>query len=228
MKCLLYIGDNRPNNKDNIILISGKTMSVFKIILILFTMLIGFFAIYISFYAPDMSKSTVSRAGENTKALIGGPFSLVDHHGKNVTYADFQNKYMLIYFGYTFCPDICPMELQIMSDALDRIPENILDEITPIFITVDPERDTVEIMAEYVPAFHPKMIGLTGSMEQIKAVKKTYRVYAAKEKSEDPDAYLVSHSSYIYLMDPAGDYITHFKSRTDPEVMADRLQEIIG
>lgn len=202
-------------------------MPVSKIILILFTILAVFYAIVISYYSPEITKTTIISTGQNTKALIGGPFSLVDHHGKNVTHEDFQGKYMLVYFGYTFCPDICPMELQIMSDALDHTPAEILDDIIPIFITLDPERDGVEIMAQYVAAFHPNLIGLTGSIEQIKAVIKTYRVYAAKERSEDPDAYLVSHSSYIYLMDRDGDYITHFRSRTDPKTMAKRLQEII-
>ncbi|MCK5425809.1 MAG: SCO family protein [Emcibacter sp.] len=202
-------------------------MSVSKTILILFAMLASFLAAYITLYTPDMSKDKTTTAGQNTKALIGGPFSLINHHGKSVSYADFKGKYMLIYFGYTYCPDVCPMELQIMSDALDLSPAEILSEINPIFITVDPERDTVEIMAQYVPAFHPAMIGLTGSPEQVSGVTKAYRVYAAKENSEDPDAYLVSHSSYIYLMDREGDYVTHFKSRTDPKVMAQRLQEII-
>lgn len=202
-------------------------MPVSKIILILFTILAVFYAIVISYYSPEITKTTIISTGQNTKALIGGPFSLVDHHGKNVTHEDFQGKYMLVYFGYTFCPDICPMELQIMSDALDHTPAEILDDIIPIFITLDPERDGVEIMAQYVAAFHPNLIGLTGSIEQIKAVIKTYRVYAAKERSEDPDAYLVSHSSYIYFMDRDGDYITHFRSRTDPKTMAKRLQEII-
>lgn len=206
-------------------------MPTSKIILLLLLILAGIYAVSVSFYTSENNKPAIKTAEQNTRALIGGPFSLIDHNGKNVTQEDFQGKYMLIYFGYTYCPDICPMELQIMSDALDRSPKEILAEINPIFITVDPGRDTVEILAQYVPAFHEKMIGLTGSEAQVKAVKKAYRVYGAKEKiaeGEDPDAYLVSHTSYIYLMDPAGQYVTHFKSRSDPEVMAKRLSEIIG
>ena len=137
---------------------------------------------------------------------------------------------MLVYFGYTFCPDICPMELQIMSDALDGVPPTILADITPVFITVDPDRDTVDILAQYVAAFHPKMIGLTGSDAQIKAVKKAYKVYAAKEKlaeGADPGSYLLSHSSFIFLMDRSGEYITHFSARTDPALMAKRLRGIV-
>ena len=206
-------------------------MSKSKLILVLLVILAGLSAIVLLFYGPKSHNSTARTATQNTKALIGGPFSLVDHHGKNVTQEDFRGKYMLIYFGYTYCPDICPMELQIMSDALDQVPGPVLKDITPVFITVDPDRDTVEILAQYVPAFHEKMVGLTGTMDQVKAVKKTWRVYAAKEKIEegdDPDSYLVSHTSYIYLMDRSGEYVTHFKSQTDPEMMAQRLEEIVN
>jgi len=176
--------------------------------------------------APDQAKS----ARENAKALIGGPFSLTNHHGEKVTEQDFHGKYMLIYFGYTYCPDVCPMELQIMADALDRLAPETLADITPVFISVDPDRDSVEVLAQYAPAFHPQMIGLTGSKEQIAAVKKAYRVYSAKEKPEadaEADSYLVSHTSYTYLMDRNGDYVTHFRSQTDPEAMAARLRELV-
>ncbi|PCI33181.1 MAG: SCO family protein [Alphaproteobacteria bacterium] len=206
-------------------------MSKYKFILVLLVILAGLCAVFLMFYGPDRNKTTTRTAEQNTKALIGGPFSLVDHHGKNVTEKDFRGKYMLIYFGYTYCPDICPMELQIMSDALDRVPGHVLKDIVPVFISVDPDRDTVEVLSQYVPAFHEKMVGLTGTTDQIKAVKKTWRVYAAKEKTEegaDPDSYLVSHTSYIYLMDRTGEYVTHFKSQTDPEMMARRLEEIVA
>ncbi len=205
-------------------------MPTSRIFLIVLLILAGFFAFFVTYYGSNSAKNTPQTAQQNARALIGGPFSLIDHHGRTVTNDDFRGKYMLIYFGYTYCPDVCPTELQIMSDALDRLPEDILNQITPIFITVDPDRDTVEVMAQYAPAFHENMIGLTGSAEQIKAVKKAYRVYGVKDRQEegaDPDAYLVSHTSYIYLMDRSGEYTTHFKSRTDPEVMAKRLVEII-
>ncbi|MBL4612232.1 MAG: SCO family protein [Emcibacter sp.] len=201
-----------------------------KIILTLLMVLAGIFIFVAAGYLVKTDKTTIKTAQQNNKALIGGPFSLINHHGKSVTNEDFRGKYMLIYFGYTFCPDICPTELQIMGQALDLVPKDVLADITPIFITVDPARDTVEIMAQYAPAFHPNMVGLTGSDEQVKAVKKTYRVYAAPEKQAegaDPDAYMVSHTSYTYLMDRDGEYITHFKSRTDPAEMARRLEEII-
>ncbi len=202
-------------------------MPISSIRLILLAFLAGFVALVVLDYLTETDKITPPTAEQNTKALIGGPFSLVNHHGQSVSHDDFRGKYMLIYFGYTYCPDICPMELQIMSDALDQTPEEILAEINPLFITVDPNRDTVEILAQYVPAFHEKIIGLTGNEEQIKVVNRAYRVYAAKEQSEDPDSYLISHTSYIYLMDRNGEYVTHFRSRTDPSVMSQQLQEII-
>ncbi|MBL4802744.1 MAG: SCO family protein [Emcibacter sp.] len=201
-----------------------------KILLILLAVLAGIFAFLVFGYLSKPQGNTIPTAQQSNKALIGGPFSLINHHGQTVTEDDFRGKYILIYFGYTFCPDVCPTELQIMSQALDLVPKDVLAQVTPVFITVDPERDTVDIMAQYAPAFHPKMVGLTGSVEQVKAVKKAYRVYAAPEKQEegaDPDAYLVSHTSYTYLMDRSGEYVTHFKSRTDPAAMAKRLEEII-
>ncbi|MCF6196471.1 MAG: SCO family protein [Emcibacter sp.] len=205
-------------------------MTLSKIIMILLAILALLFAVVLWNSGSASKREGSVTAAQNTKALIGGPFSLIDHHGKNVTNEDFKGKYMLIYFGYTYCPDVCPMELQIMATALDQLPKKTLAEIAPLFITVDPDRDTVEVMAQYAPAFHPDLIGLTGSMEQIKTVKKAYRVYGAKEKlaeGDDPDSYLVSHTSYIYLMDRNGEYVTHFKSRTDPAEMAKRLEEII-
>ena len=202
-------------------------MPISRILLILLMILAGVFAVMVIFFYPATNPPT---AEQNTKALIGGPFTLVDHHGKTVTNEDFSGKYMLVYFGYTYCPDVCPMDLQGMSDALDRLPEDVLNRIAPIFITIDPDRDTVEDMAKYVQAIHPNLLGLTGNEEQIKAVKKAYRVYGAKDKQEegaDPAAYLLSHTSYIYLMDRQGEYATHFRGQTDPEVIAKRLQETI-
>lgn len=202
-------------------------MAKSKLILILLGVLLAGLAGY---YVLPLTKAPLT-AQQNSKALIGGSFSLIDHHGNGVTDQDYRGKYMLIYFGYTYCPDVCPTELQIMADALDLLPKETLAQVVPLFITIDPKRDTVPIMAQYVAAFHPAMIGLTGSAEQIKAVKSAYRVYAAREKppeGTDADAYLMSHTSYVYLMDRKGDYITHFNPASDAKDMARRLQEIIG
>lgn len=161
-------------------------------------------------------------------ASIGGPFALVDQDGRARTDADFRGRYMMIYFGYTFCPDVCPTALSDMIVALDELGP-LAAQVQPIFITVDPARDTVEKLKTYVPNFHSRLIGLSGSEAQITAVARAYRVYYAK--SEDPKAgsdYLMDHSSVIYLMDPKGRYVTHFNHATAPEKIAERLRELIS
>ncbi len=161
-------------------------------------------------------------------ALIGGPFELVMHDGSAVTNETFEGELMLIYFGFTFCPDVCPTELQIMSAALDLVGDGV-DQVRPILITIDPERDTVEAMAQYVSHFHPRMTGLTGTPEQIAAAAKAYRVYF--ERVEDPSsnaAYTMDHSSIVYLMDKEGQFISHFGPGTKPEKMAETIRAALN
>jgi len=164
-------------------------------------------------------------------ASIGGPFELVNQNGETVTQADFDGKYMMIYFGYTFCPDVCPTELQVMGDALDLMPDDIANEITPVFFTVDPERDTVDAMKAYVPHFHERMVGLTGTVAQTTAAAKAYRVYYAKSipegEPDNTDSYLMDHSSFVYLMDRKGQFIRHFNYGTTPEDMAKGVAEAV-
>ena len=164
-------------------------------------------------------------------ASIGGPFELVNQDGKTVTQDDFKGKYMLAYFGYTFCPDVCPTELQVIGTALDMMPADVSSEITPVFFTVDPARDTVEAIAEYVPYFHDRMVGLTGTVEQTTAAAKAYRVYYAKSipegQPEDTDTYLMDHSSFVYLMDRDGQFVRHFNYGTSPEDMAKGVTEAV-
>ena len=164
-------------------------------------------------------------------ASIGGPFELVNQDGETVTQDDFKGKYMLAYFGYTFCPDVCPTELQVIGTALDMMPDDVSKEITPVFFTVDPTRDTVDAIAEYVPYFHERMVGLTGTVEQTSAAAKAYRVYYAKSipegQPEDTDTYLIDHSSFVYLMDRDGKFIRHFSYGTSPEDMAKGVTEAV-
>jgi protein SCO1/2 len=156
---------------------------------------------------------------------IGGPFTLTDHTGKRVTEKDFRGRYMLVYFGYTFCPDVCPLGLQTIAQALDELPPELQDRVVPLFVTVDPARDTVEVVRDYVGLFHPKLVGLTGSEAEIADMLKTYRVYARKADATAGDAgYLVDHSTFTYLMDTEGQYLTHFGHGTTPEEMAQRLE----
>lgn len=156
---------------------------------------------------------------------IGGSFTLTDHTGAVVRDADFRGRYMLIYFGYTFCPEICPTELQDISEALDLLGKDA-EQIAPIFISVDPDRDSVEQMADYVPLFHKKLIGLTGTKAQVAAAAKAYRVYYARQG--DGTDYEMDHSSIIYFMDPEGQYATHFAYGVDPERIAQKIKEVMA
>ncbi len=141
--------------------------------------------------------------GVSAGVTVGGPFKLVDSAGKPVSDTDFRGKWMLVYFGYSFCPDVCPTELQVIASALDGLGPDAA-KIIPIFITIDPERDTPEIIGGYVKLFDDRLIGLTGSVADIAAVARAYRVYYAKAERKDTTQYLMDHSSFIYLMGPDG------------------------
>ncbi len=156
---------------------------------------------------------------------IGGPFTLVQHDGRTVTDLDFRGRWMLIYFGYTFCPDVCPTSLTLASSALDRLTPTQRQMVVPVFITVDPTRDTVAVMKDYVSAFTADMVGLTGSEEQVAAAMKAYKVYAAKAKSDDPATYTVDHSSILYLVGPDGRFVQHFPHGAGIEDVAAGLKK---
>jgi protein SCO1 len=156
-------------------------------------------------------------------ALIGGPFSLVGADGKPVTDRDFRGRYMLILFGFTHCPDICPAELQVIAQALEQLGDKA-KKVVPIFITLDPERDTPDAMANYVKSFGPNFVGLTGSPEAIAAAAKAYRVaYSKVENKDSTGDYSVDHSALAYLMDPEGRYVTHFSYGLSADQMAEKL-----
>ncbi|WP_246801283.1 SCO family protein [Bradyrhizobium genosp. L] len=152
---------------------------------------------------------------------VGGPFALIDQAGHQRTDRDFRGKLMLVYFGFTYCPDVCPTDLQAIGLALDKLGRDG-DDVQPIFITVDPERDTAQHLAEYVPMFHKRLIGLTGSAAAIQNVADAYKVYYARVPLKDAD-YTVDHTAYIYLMDRDGNYLGFFP----PGTSADRMVEII-
>jgi protein SCO1/2 len=162
-------------------------------------------------------------------ASIGGPFTLVNQDGKTVTEADFKGKYQLIYFGYTYCPDVCPTTLTAMSDAITALGAKG-DKVTPIFITIDPARDTVEQLKMYVGYFGPRMVGLTGTPEQIAAAAKAYRVYYAKVPepgNPEGDAYSMDHSSIVYFMSPDGLFLSNFGHDDDGAVMAKKMSAFL-
>jgi protein SCO1/2 len=160
-------------------------------------------------------------------ALIGGPFSLVGTDGKPVTDRDFRGRYMLIFFGFTHCPDICPAELQVIAQALDQLGDKAKN-VVPVFITLDPERDTPEAMANYVKSFGANFVGLTGSPGAIAAAAKAYRVsYSKVENKDSAGDYSVDHSALVYLMDPEGRYVTHFSYGLSADQMAEKLEKLL-
>jgi len=160
------------------------------------------------------------------KALIGGPFELVDHNDKPRKDADFRGKYMLVFFGYTHCPDFCPTGLQAMTEALDALGKDA-EKIQPIFITIDPTRDTAAVLKDYVPNFHKRLIGLTGTEQQIAKAAKAYRVYYARAGKDRGEDYLMDHSTFTYFMGPDGRYLTHFSHGTDPKKVAERIRKYL-
>jgi cytochrome oxidase Cu insertion factor (SCO1/SenC/PrrC family) len=154
---------------------------------------------------------------------VGGPFALIDHHGKRRTEADFSGKFLLIYFGFTYCPDVCPTDLQAIGLALDQLGQ-AGEAVQPLFITLDPERDTPPHLAEYVSLFHPRLIGLSGDATAIRTVARQYKVYYAKVPTRDGLGYTLDHSGYIYLMDRVGRYLGFFPPGTPAERMADVIR----
>jgi cytochrome oxidase Cu insertion factor (SCO1/SenC/PrrC family) len=161
------------------------------------------------------------------KARIGGPFSLTDHTGKRVTEKDFRGRHLLVFFGFTFCPDVCPAGLQVMAAALDRLGAKA-ERVTPLFISIDPERDTRERLVQYVQSFHPRLVGLTGTPDEIRAAAAAYRVFHKKVKDEKSAAEgTMEHTSIIYLMDPAGEFVAHFTHATPVETIAAALARVL-
>ena len=157
---------------------------------------------------------------------IGGSFALEDQNGRAVTDQTFRGKWLIVYFGYTHCPDACPTALNNIADALDQLGEK-RKRVAPIFITIDPARDTAKVLKEYLENFGPDFAGLTGSDAAIGSVEQEYHVYAAKHAEPNGD-YDVDHSSIVYIMDPTGRFITNFTDETDPSTIATRLKALMG
>lgn len=176
--------------------------------------------------APPPAERPQSAASTG-KALIGGPFALTDTAAKPVTNANFSGRPMLVYFGFTHCPDICPSGLQIISSALDQLGPNAT-KVSALFITLDPERDTAAKLGEYLKSFNPQIIGLTGTADEIATVTKAYRVYAKKVASETSAAdYSIDHSGFMYLMDPNGEYRSHFPHNVGADKLSAALKQSI-
>lgn len=158
-------------------------------------------------------------------AAPGGPFSLVNHFGEPVTDQSYRGKYLVMVFGYTFCPDVCPTTLNTVVAAMALLGTKA-DAVQPLFVTVDPDRDTPAVLAQYVASFDSRMIGLSGSPEQIRQVAQDYRVYVAKGDGGG-DAYTVDHSAFVYLIGPDGRVLTYLKHDATPEAMAKALERLM-
>jgi cytochrome oxidase Cu insertion factor (SCO1/SenC/PrrC family) len=153
---------------------------------------------------------------------VGGPFSLIDHTGERRTDEDFRGKVMLIYFGFTYCPDICPTDLQNIGLALDQLGP-AADKVQPLFITVDPERDTAEHLKEYLSLFHPRIIGLTGDAIAVGAAAEAFKVYHVRVSGKS-DEYTIDHTAFVYLIGPDGNYLGFLPPGTSPERIAETLR----
>ncbi len=169
----------------------------------------------------------VAPVGGATAVQIGGPFKLVDQYGASRTDADFLGSYLLIYFGYTYCPDLCPTTLLEMTDALAALAEQSpakAGRVVPLFVSVDPERDTPEVLQSYAAQFDPHLVALTGTPRALANIGRRFGVVYGKIPTEEPDNYLMAHTSFIYLMGPDGKYIAHFEKDTSVADLVDALR----
>ncbi len=169
---------------------------------------------------------TTASAGSRNKPKVGGPFTLTDHNGNTVTNEDFLGSYVLMYFGYTYCADICPTDLQIMVLTMEELGDTG-NQVQPVFITVDPGRDTVAQLKDYVALFHPRLIGLTGTQEQIEDIGAKYYIHFSYVGDVKAGDYEVDHTSYVYLLGPDGKYLTFFHHATDPQIIADEVRDFM-
>jgi protein SCO1/2 len=167
----------------------------------------------------------LGRVVTSGEIAVGGPFHLIDQDGRKVSDADFRGRFMLIYFGYSFCPDVCPTTLGVMAAALDELGGS---RIVPVFITIDPARDTPQVLKHYMAAFGPRFVGLTGDGAAVQAAEKAYRVYAVKRPLDPakPDGnYAMDHSSVMYLVGPDGKVVTYYDEAISPDALAADLKK---
>lgn len=203
-------------------------MNRFRLSLLFVALLIVGVALGYSLYAllaPQNRVATVRQGAGYGEALIGGPFTLTDQDGRTRSDSEFRGRLMLVNFGFTNCPDVCPLGLQLMTDALERLGPSA-DQVQPIFITVDPPRDTPAVLKSYMEHFSERLIGFTGTPEQIADVAREYRVYYKAQGTLETDPnYSVDHSAFIYLMGRDGKFITHFRHDMDPDRVAEAIRQ---
>jgi protein SCO1 len=179
-------------------------------------------------FALALITGLLSWATTTSAVTIGGPFALIAPDGTTVTEQTFRGKWLLVYFGYTFCPNTCPMTLNEIATALEKLGTDAT-KMQPLFITVDPQRDTREVLEQYTRSFDPRIVGLTGSPQQIDAVTQEYGAYAARDKTgPGPEDYVIDHSTYLYVMDPGGKFVRAFDADTSGDRIADALRELLA
>ncbi|KAI9767348.1 MAG: Cu-binding protein [Geoglossum simile] len=186
--------------------------------------------LYFRFEKARIERNRIAEAAKGVgKPKVGGKFDLVNQDGQPYTDGDMEGKFALVYFGFTNCPDICPEELDKMAEMIDLVQATSGNVMRPIFITCDPARDTPAVVKSYLKEFHPALIGLTGTWEQIKSVCKAYRVYFSTPPGLKPGQdYLVDHSIYFYLMDPEGDFVEAIGRQHSPQQAAKIITDHIG
>jgi cytochrome oxidase Cu insertion factor (SCO1/SenC/PrrC family) len=200
-------------------LLPSRFHRYFAVAVVALAVVLGGVAIYFS--------KTGGQSGSGV-ALVGGPFELTDQDGRQVTEKDLLGKHALVFFGFTYCPDVCPTELQVITASLQQMGSKA-DQLRPIFITVDPARDTPKAMRDYLANFDPRFWGLTGTDAQIAQVARAYRVYYARvDNKQDPQSYLMDHSSLIYLMGPDGRFLKHFPYTTDAAGLAKEIESAMS
>jgi len=179
-------------------------------------------------FALALITGLLSWATTTSAVTIGGPFALIAPDGTTVTEQTFRGKWLLVYFGYTFCPNTCPMTLNEIATALEKLDADAA-KMQPLFITVDPHRDTREVLEPYTQSFDPRIVGLTGNPQQIAAVAKEYGAYwAAHKTGPGAEDYVMDHSSYLYVMDPEGKFVRAFDADTPGDRIADALRELMA
>ncbi len=181
-------------------------------------------AVYFTSRETPVSETEQARTAEEiAREIVTGEFSLVDGSGRPLTDVDFRGSWLLIFFGYTHCPDVCPTTLGTVALIMDDLGADG-DALQPLFITVDPARDTPDIVGAYAAAFHPRIIGLTGSEEQVAAAAKSHRAYYARVPLPEAGDYAMDHSAHLYLMDPDGLYATAFSQRDTVESIVQSIR----
>ncbi len=203
----------------------NSSKKVTRIVIIL-SAVIAILSLYILLTEDLVPKPLAGEGNEiNNEALIGGDFTLLDQDGNKFSSQILKGHLSLVYFGFTFCPDICPTSLQKLSEVITTLDKYQID-VMPIFITIDPNRDKSALLKEFLGHFHPKLIGLTGSEEEVKKVAELYKVYyaIAESHTKDDDKYMLDHSSFIYLMDKNGKYMKHFYMNSKPEEIIEYIR----